>query len=111
MKNLVSGRLISKGVTFPSDKMVRTPLDYVSCASDSFKWINKGSSYYRRILLLQKPRGTITYKTKMEKRLGVTLKHSYVNRVAAMINSGMISPGNSDIIPQVFKLWDRSFYV
>ena len=71
-------RMSSKGVTLPSDKTGRTPLDYVSCASDSFKRINKGSSYCKRILLLLKPKGTITYKSKMEKRLRVTLKQSYV---------------------------------
>ena len=34
----------------------------------------------------------------MEKRLGVTLKQGYVNRVMSMHNSGMIYPGNSDIL-------------
>ena len=34
----------------------------------------------------------------MEKRLGITLKHSYVNRITAYLNSGMILTGNSDII-------------
>ena len=62
-------RLTSKGVILPSDKTGRTPLDYVSCASGSFKRINKGSSYYRRMLLLHKPRGTTTYKANMEKGL------------------------------------------
>ena len=28
--------LTSKGVTLPSDKTGKTPLDYVSCASESF---------------------------------------------------------------------------
>ena len=68
----------STGVTFPSDKTGRTP-DYVSCDSKLFKWISKGSSYYRRILLLHNPKCTTTYKSKMEIRLGVTLKQSYVN--------------------------------
>ena len=45
---------MSTGVTLPSDKTGKTPLDYVSCISDSFKRISKGSSYYRRILLLHK---------------------------------------------------------
>ena len=40
----------------------------------------------------------------MEIRLGVTLKQSYVNRRKAMLNSGMISPRNSDIIHR-FLLW------
>ena len=31
----------------------------------------------------------------MEKKLGVTLKQSYVNRVTAILNNGMIPPGNS----------------
>ena len=88
-------RLTSKGVTLPSDKTGRTRLDYILCASDSFKWIHKGPSYYRRILLLHKLKGTTTYKTKIEKRLGVTLKQSYVNRITAMVNSGMIPPENS----------------
>ena len=34
----------------------------------------------------------------MKKRLGVTLKKGYVNRVISMHNSGMIYPGNSDIL-------------
>ena len=38
------------------------------------------------------------YKAKMEKRLGVTLKQSYVNKITAMLNSGTIPPGNSGII-------------
>ena len=93
--------LTSTGVTLPSDKTGRTPLDYVSCVSESFKRISKGSRYYRRVLLLHKPRGTTTYRTRMEKRLGVTLKQSYVNKVTAMLNSGIIPAGNSDIIHRV----------
>ena len=50
--------LMLKGVTLPSDKTGRTPLDYVSYASESFKCIQKGSSYYRRILLLYKPKNS-----------------------------------------------------
>ena len=37
----------------------------------------------------------------MEKRLGVTLKKSYVNRIMTMLNSGMIPTGNGDIIHRV----------
>ena len=81
----------------PSDKTGKTTLDYVSCASESFKRIQKGSSYYRRILLIQKPRGTTTYKSKMKKRLGVNLRQDYVNRATTMLNRGMILPENSDI--------------
>ena len=80
-------RLTSNGVILPSDKMGRTPLDYVSCPSDSFKRINRGSNHCRKMLLLYKLRGTTTYKTKIEKRLGVTVKQSYVNRIMAMLNS------------------------
>ena len=96
--------LTSKGVTLPYDKPGRTLLDYVSCANYSFKRIHKGYSYCRRILLLHKPKGTTT---KMEKRLKVTLKQSYVNRITAMLNSGMIPPGNSDIIHRFLlgKTW------
>ena len=86
--------LMSTGVTLPSDKTGKTCIDYVSCISDSFKRISKGSSYYRRILLLHKPKGTTIYKAKMEKRLGVTLKQSYVNRITTMLSLGMIPPGN-----------------
>ena len=46
--------LTSTRIALPSDKTGKTPLDYVSCFSDSFKKISKGSSYYRRILLLHK---------------------------------------------------------
>ena len=54
-------RLTSTGVTHSSDKKGRTPLDYISCVSDLFKRINKGSSCYRRILLqLHTPRGITT---------------------------------------------------
>lgn len=90
--------LTSKEVKSPSDKTGKTPLDYILYASKLFKLIHKGSTYYRRILLLHKPKDTTNYKTKMEKRLGVNLKQSYVNRITAMLNSGMIPPGNSDII-------------
>ena len=45
-----------------------------------------GSNYYRRILLIYKPRDTTTYKTKMEKRPGINLKQGYVNRVTTMLN-------------------------
>ena len=68
------------------------PLDYVSCLSEAFKRIKKGLSYYRSILLNQKPKSTITDKSKMEKRLG------YFNKVTEMLNSGMIPPGNSNIM-------------
>ena len=34
----------------------------------------------------------------MKKRLGITLKQSYVNRITSMLDSGMIPTGNSDII-------------
>ena len=34
----------------------------------------------------------------MEKMIGNTLKQSYVNRITAMLISGMIPTGNSDII-------------
>ena len=49
-------RLTSKGVKLPSDKTGRTPLDYVSCAGDSFKRTLKGPSYSSRMLLLHEPR-------------------------------------------------------
>ena len=34
----------------------------------------------------------------MEKRFGVNLKQGYVNRITAMLNSGMKLPRNRDII-------------
>ena len=40
----------------------------------------------------------MTYKAKMEERLGVTLKQGYVNRITTMLNSGMIPSGNNDIV-------------
>ena len=39
-----------------------------------------------------------SYKAKIEKRLGVTLRQSYVTRIMTMLNTGMIPTGNSDII-------------
>ena len=54
------------------------------------------SSYYRRILLIKKPRGTTTYKSKMMKSLEVNLRQDRVNRITTMLNNGMIPPGNSD---------------
>ena len=59
--------IMLKEVALPSDKMGKTPLDDVSCASELFEYIQKGSSNYRRILLIHKPRGTTTYKTRMKK--------------------------------------------
>ena len=85
-KSLDHASLTSTGVTPPSVKTGKTSLDYVSCISETFKRISKGSSYYRRILLLHKPKGTVTYKAKMEKRLGVTLKQSYVNIITTMLD-------------------------
>ena len=38
------------------------------------------------------------YIGKMEERFDITLKHDYVNRVAKMLNSDTIPPGNNDII-------------
>ena len=34
----------------------------------------------------------------MEKRLEITPKQSYVNRITTMLNSGMIPTGNSDTL-------------
>ena len=39
----------------------------------------------------------------MEKRLGVTIKQSYVNRITTMFNSGMIPPENSDIVHRFYS--------
>ena len=88
----------STGVTVPLEKTDKTPLDYVPCISEAFQRITKGSSYYRRILLLHKPKGITNYKAKMEKRLGVTLRQSYVIKITTRLNSVMIPTGNSDII-------------
>ena len=82
----------------PSEKTGKTPLDYVPCISEAFQRITKGSSYYRRILLLHNPKGITTYKAKMEKRLGITLRQSYVTRITTMLNSGMIPTGNSNTV-------------
>ena len=78
--------------------MGRTPLDYVPCISEAFKRITKASSYYRRILLLHEPKGATNFRSKMQKRLGTTLKKSYVIQVTTMLNSGMMPTGNSDIL-------------
>ena len=100
--------LTSTGVTLSSDKMGKTPLDYNSCVCESFKRVNKGSSYNRRILPIQKSRGTITYKTKMEKMFGVNLKQDYVNSVITMLISGMIPTENSDILHRLILGITRS---
>ena len=42
-------------------------------------------------MLLHKTKDTIKYKSKMEKRLGITLKQNYINKIT-------IPTGNSDII-------------
>ena len=90
--------LKSTGVRIPSEKMGRTPLDYVPCISEALKRITKGSSYYRQSLLLHKPKGATNYRSKMEKRLGTTLKKSYVIQITTMLNSSMIPTGNSNIL-------------
>ena len=59
--------LTSTGVTLRSDKTGKTPLDYLSCSSQSFKLISKGSRYYRRILLLHKPRARPLTRTRWRK--------------------------------------------
>ena len=45
--------LKSTGVQFPSDVAGKTPLDNVSCISETFKRIKKGSGFYRRMLRIQ----------------------------------------------------------
>ena len=90
--------LKSTGVRIPSEKMGRTPLDYVPCISEVFKRITKGSSYYRQILLLHKPKGATNYRSKMEKRLGTNLKKSYVIKITTKLNSDRIPTGKSDIL-------------
>ena len=52
--------LTLKGVSLPSEKTGKTPIDYVKCLSEAFERIQKGSGYYRRILLLHKPKNTVT---------------------------------------------------
>ena len=71
-------RLTSTGVTLPSDRTSKTPLDYV-CVSLSKK-NQKGFQGLQKILLKQKPRDTITYKSKMEKRLGILSIKSLLTR-------------------------------
>ena len=56
--------LKSTRFTLPYEKTGRTPLDYVPCISEAFIRITKGSSYYRRILLLHKPKGATNLRWK-----------------------------------------------
>ena len=65
---------MSTGVTLPSNKTGDISLDYVSCVSEAFKRINKVSSYYRRTIIYQRPKGTATYKSKLEEQFGITPK-------------------------------------
>ena len=51
--------LTSTGVTFPFVKTGRTPLDYFPCISKVLKRITMGSSYFRQILLLHKPKDAV----------------------------------------------------
>ena len=59
----------SQGVRIPVDKHGRNQLDYIPSVVEAFKRLKKGSSYYRRILLKQKPTGSTTYRGKMEKKI------------------------------------------
>ena len=89
----------STRVPLPKDgKTGRTPLDYMECSEEVFKRISKGSGYYRRILLLHKPAGEVTYRSKLEKRFGIHLRQGYVKKITAMLNNGTIPPGNADIL-------------
>ena len=74
------------------------PVDYIPYGSEAITRIKKSCSYYRRILLIQKPKGTITYKSKMEKTVGATLNQGYVNRVTTVLKCCIIPPGNSDVL-------------
>ena len=58
-KPLDHAPLTSTGVTFPFVKTGRTPLDYFPCISKVLKRITMGSSYFRQILLLHKPKDAV----------------------------------------------------
>ena len=73
-------------------KTSRTPLDYMECPEEAFKSISNGSDYYRRILLLHKLAGEVTYRSKLEKRFGIHLRQGYVNKITAIFNNGTIPP-------------------
>ena len=82
---------------------LEVPLRFKNLFSDtswlhgvSRRRISKGSGYYRRIRLLHKPMSEVTYRSKLEKRFGVHLGQRYVNKITAMLNNGMIPPGNAD---------------
>ena len=92
---LTTPRLNQQELHSPLKRRVK---HYIACISEALKRIGKSSSYYRCILLLHKPKGRITYKAKMEKKVEVTLQQSYVNNIMAMLNLRMIPPGNSNII-------------
>ena len=94
--------LKSNGVKIFFDKHGRNSLDYIPCAVKIFK---KGSTInYRRILLKQKPTGSITYREKMEKRFYITLKQE----VTEMPNNGPIPTGKSDIMHHLILLKTRT---
>ena len=73
-------------VNTPVDKQVKTPIDYIPNVVDAFKRIN----YYRKILVQKKPKRKLMYKDKMAKRFDITLRQGYVNKVAGMLNNGVI---------------------
>ena len=80
------------------DRHGRTPLNYIPNVVDVFKRIKRGSEYYRRILVQKKPKGKVAYKDKMEKRFDISLRQDYLNKVAGMLNQGMIPVNNSDML-------------
>ena len=62
------------------DKQGKSPLDYIPNVVEAFQRIKKGSNYYGRILVQQKPKGKTTYKGKMEKRFDAYLDHKKSNQ-------------------------------
>ena len=76
----------------------RIPLNYIPNVVDAFKRIKRGSNYYRRILAQKKPKRKVAYKDKMEKRFDISLRQGYINKVAGMLNQGMIPVDNIDML-------------
>ena len=58
-------KLSSNGVKTRVDKQGKSPLNNIPNVVEAFKRIKKGSNYYRRILVQQKPYGKTTYKGNM----------------------------------------------
>ena len=65
--------------------------------------LRKGTTTTAEFMVQKKPKGEVAYKDKMEKRFDISLKQGYMNKVAEMVNQGMIPVNNGCILHRVIR--------